>query len=78
MDMTEACEIRRREMSVEITIEFERECYVCYGGSRWSGKDCNRCANTGRVATELGEQLIEFLEHQQERDAAKQPTTTEP
>lgn len=58
--------------SAEIIIEFERECYVCYGGSRWSGQGCNRCANTGRVATSLGDQLIEFLENQKQRDAAKQ------
>lgn len=56
---------------MDIEIEFERECFKCGGSSRWSGKDCGNCGNTGRVATSLGDELIEFLENQQKRDAAK-------
>jgi hypothetical protein len=55
-------------MSVEVVIEFERECYKCYGtGGQYTGKGCERCDNTGRVPTELGEKLLEFLEHQKQR-----------
>lgn len=56
---------------MDMRIEFERECYTCFGGSRWSGKDCENCGNTGRVSTSLGDELIEFLENQQKRDVAK-------
>lgn len=49
----------------EIIIEFERECGKCYGTAAWmSDKKCEACNNTGRVSTELGEKLLEFLEHQ--------------
>lgn len=52
-------------MSVEINIEFERECYKCYGTSAWmTDKSCEACRSTGRVSTELGDKLLEFLEHQ--------------
>lgn len=47
-----------------IDIEFERECYKCEGSSKWSGVKCESCSNTGKVVTELGEALLEFLEHQ--------------
>lgn len=63
---------------MDMKIEFERECYVCYGGSRWADKDCNRCGNTGRVPTSLGDELIEFLENQKKRDAAKTVTEQQP
>jgi len=57
-------------MSVEVNIEFERECYKCFGGSTWwPDRKCERCGNTGRVPTELGEKLLEFLEHHQTRTA---------
>lgn len=57
-------------MSATINIEFERECGKCYGtGGRYTGKGCERCGDTGIVPTELGERLIEFLEHQKQRDA---------
>jgi hypothetical protein len=55
---------------MEMEIKFEAECYRCYGGSRWSGKDCEPCGNTGRVSTALGDELIEFLENQKRRDQA--------
>jgi hypothetical protein len=52
-------------MSVEIKIEFERECGICYGRCAYMpGDKCERCNNTGRVPTELGRDLLEFLEHQ--------------
>lgn len=53
---------------MEMNIEFERECYKCYGGSRWSGENCDNCANTGRVATQLGDELMEFLKNQKQRE----------
>lgn len=55
---------------MEIDIDFERECYRCDGSTRWSGKGCEACANTGRVATSLGDELMQFLENQKRRDAA--------
>lgn len=58
-------------MNAEIEIEFERECYKCYGASRWSGKPCETCLDTGRVATELGDQLMEFLKNQKVRDGER-------
>lgn len=57
-------------MSVEINIEFERECYKCYGASaawlpdKTPDKTCEVCHNTGQVPTELGRKLLEFLESQ--------------
>lgn len=57
-------------MSVEVKIEFERECSKCYGSgyllsTKEEGKKpCERCHSTGRAATELGNELLEFLEHQ--------------
>ena len=56
-------------MSVEVKIEFERECFKCYGSGYLLGKGdqrlrCDRCNGSGRVATELGHELLEFLEHQ--------------
>lgn len=51
-------------MSVEVKIEFERGCYTCYGRSAWMPSEpCATCRNTGRVPTELGRDLLEFLEH---------------
>ena len=59
-------------MSATITIEFERECYKCYGtGGQFTGKGCEVCGNTGYTATQLGNQLVEFLEHQRQRDEAE-------
>jgi DnaJ-class molecular chaperone len=52
-------------MSVEIKIEFEHECYICGGRSTWTRSEpCQTCNSTGRVPTELGRNLLEFLEHQ--------------
>lgn len=57
-------------MSVEVKIEFERECSRCYSNGYLlsvKGTDrplCDRCNGLGRVATELGNELLEFLEHQ--------------
>lgn len=52
-------------MNVEINIEFEHECYKCYGTSAWmQNKTCEICHNTGQVPTELGRKLLEFLESQ--------------
>ena len=60
-------------MSVEVNIEFERECYKCYGSSAWmTDKTCEACNSTGRIATGLGEKLLEFLEHN-----GIKPATTE-
>lgn len=60
-------------MSVEVKIEFEQECYKCYGDSAYMpDRPCDRCQSTGRVPTELGHQLLEFLE----RHGIKPPTTT--
>lgn len=66
-------------MSVEVRIEFERECSRCYGNGYLlsvKGADrppCDRCNGSGRVATELGNELLEFLEHQ----GIKPPSTRE-
>jgi reverse gyrase len=54
-----------------MNIQFERECYKCEGDSRYSGTNCERCLNTGKVATKLGDELMEFLKNQQVRDGAK-------
>ena len=51
-------------MSVEINIEFERECYSCLGRSAYMAEQCGTCNSTGKVPTELGQELLEFLEHQ--------------
>lgn len=52
-------------MSVEITIEFEQECHTCYGRSAWMPSEpCATCRSTGKVPTELGRDLLEFLENQ--------------
>lgn len=52
-------------MSVEINIEFERECYSCLGRSVWSNDEqCETCNSTGKVPTGLGQELLEFLERQ--------------
>ncbi len=55
-------------MSVEVNIEFERECSKCYGHgyllSLKEKKPCERCRGTGRALTGLGNELLEFLEHQ--------------
>ena len=56
-------------MSVEVKVEFERECSRCYGSgylftTKSDNEPCERCRSTGRVATGLGEELLEFLEHQ--------------
>lgn len=56
-------------MRVEVKIEFERECGKCYGnGYLLSSKEaklaCERCNGSGRAATELGRDLLEFLENQ--------------
>lgn len=52
-------------MSAVIEIEFERECFKCYGTAAWMpDESCDACGSTGRVATDLGEKLLEFLEHQ--------------
>lgn len=49
---------------MNIEIEFERECYKCYGTSAWMpDKQCDACGNKGKVPTELGDALLEFLEH---------------
>lgn len=59
---------------IDVNVEFERECYKCYGSSAWMpDKICDACNNTGRVATELGEALLEFLEHQGIKRAAIEP-----
>lgn len=58
-------------MSVEVKIEFERECYTCLGRSAWMPSEpCETCNSTGRIATELGRDLLEFLEHQGIRSAS--------
>lgn len=49
--------------SVEIDIEFERECFKCYGASRYRESKCSICGSTGYVSTDLGDKLLEFLEH---------------
>jgi hypothetical protein len=57
-------------MSVEVRIGFEHECYKCYGNgyllssSGEEKKPCERCRGVGRAPTELGDELLEFLEHQ--------------
>lgn len=64
---------------IEIDIKFERECSKCYGNgyllSAEDRKPCERCRGTGRAATELGSDLLEFLEHQGIKPA--QPATPE-
>lgn len=64
-------------MSIEVEIEFERECYKCYGNgyllSPTEKKLCERCHGTGRAPTKLGRELLEFLEHY----GIRPPTTTE-
>ena len=63
---------------MDIDIEFERECYKCYGtGGRYTGEGCEACANTGRVATSFGDELMEFLKNQKQRDAAKEAEESE-
>lgn len=63
---------------IEINIEFECECFKCYGnGYLLSNKGtdapaCERCNGSGRAATELGRELLEFLEH----NGIKPSTTT--
>lgn len=65
-------------MNTDIRIEFERECYKCDGASRWiAGQQCDRCNNTGRVATELGQELLDFLEHQGFKRATKEAASNE-
>lgn len=59
-------------MSIEVEIEFERECYKCYGAYRSGSEPCTRCGGAGYIATELGEKLLEFLEHH----GIRPPTTT--
>ena len=50
---------------MNIEIEFERECYKCYGTAAWMpDKQCDACGNKGKVPTELGDALLEFLERQ--------------
>lgn len=54
---------------IDINIEFERECSKCYGhgyllSATEDRKPCERCRSTGRIPTELGVELLEFLEHQ--------------
>jgi DnaJ-class molecular chaperone len=52
-------------MSVEVEIKFERECGICFGRSaRTKGDICTNCNSTGRVPTQLGRDLLEFLENQ--------------
>lgn len=49
---------------IDINIEFERECFKCSGTSAWMlDKSCEICGSTGRISTELGDKLLEFLEH---------------
>ena len=50
-------------MNMQIEIELERECLMCYGrGVRWGGEQCATCDGLGYVPTELGDKLLEFLE----------------
>lgn len=52
-------------MSAEVIIEFERECYSCHGRSGWMPSEpCTTCNSSGKVPTRLGQELLEFLEHQ--------------
>lgn len=56
-----------------IDIEFERECGKCYGTSTWMpDKSCEVCKGKGKVATELGEALLEFLERHGIKSATKE------
>lgn len=60
-------------MSVEVKIEFEQECYACMGRSAWMpDRPCDRCQSTGLTPTELGRELLGFLE----RHGIRPPTTT--
>lgn len=63
---------------IDINIEFERECGKCYGSSQWSGVACDRCNNTGRVPTELGVELLEFLERHGIKSIAAEPPPATP
>lgn len=58
---------------IEVNIEFEHECYKCEGSSQWSGVVCDRCNSTGRVPTELGVELLEFLERHGIKPIAIEP-----
>lgn len=54
---------------IKLDVEFERECSQCYGHGYLLSvaedrKPCEQCRGTGRTATELGVELLEFLEHQ--------------
>lgn len=61
-------------MSVEVNIEFEQQCRTCYGRSTWmTSEPCASCRSTGRVPTELGRDLLEFLEHQGFKPTLNQP-----
>lgn len=57
-------------MNAEVRIQFERECGECYGnGYLLTARDeikgsCPKCKGCGSIATELGQELLEFLEHQ--------------
>lgn len=63
---------------MNITLEFEYECYSCLGAGPYRPGGCDVCANTGRLPSGLGAQLIEFLEHQRQRDDRKsQPEQAE-
>lgn len=58
---------------MDVTIEYERECGVCHGRSAWlSDYKCENCNSTGRIPTEEGRGLLEFLEHQGFRPATNQ------
>jgi DnaJ-class molecular chaperone len=51
-------------VNVEMDIQFEHECFKCYGRGTHTGSTCLVCDGTGRLLTDLGERLMEFLEHQ--------------
>lgn len=56
---------------IDVSVEFEYECLRCYGRSRYLQEDCEQCFKTGLVPSELGEKLLEFLEHERAREAGR-------
>lgn len=62
---------------IDVNVEFERECGKCYGTSAWMpDKVCDACHSTGRIATKLGEALLEFLANQGIKPSIEPPPAT--
>jgi DnaJ-class molecular chaperone len=53
-----------------MAIELDRECEICEGSGILGHCECENCYSRGRITTDAGERLLEFLRRHQPRNMA--------